>query len=211
MLPGQELAVHTDVPEFRGADRRRYPQWLMVVMLHSGLFERWRMPIATGISYFGDAVGGALSFWPGPAPTAPSDSLSTPQHGRRHRHRPGVPRRRPGRRRRRSGPAGLRRHGLVTGRRRWLDAARRRLRPARSYVPGRVRFSVSWKAYCFADEDERRLGATHRRPDARPDPRHARRGPRDLRHDRGPARQRSALARALVDGYIRFPAAAAGR
>src|SRR5207244_6920516 len=64
LLPGQELAVHTDVPEFRGADRRRYPQWLMVVMLHSGLFDGWRMPIATGISYIGDAKGGALSFWP---------------------------------------------------------------------------------------------------------------------------------------------------
>ena len=63
LLPGQELAVHTDVPEFRGADRRRYPQWLMVVMLHSGLFDAWRMPIATGISYFGDAGGGELSFW----------------------------------------------------------------------------------------------------------------------------------------------------
>ena len=39
LLPGQELAVHTDVPEFRGANRKRYPQWLIVVMLHSGLFE----------------------------------------------------------------------------------------------------------------------------------------------------------------------------
>jgi len=48
MVPGQELAVHTDVPEFRGANRKLFPQWLMVVMHHSGLFERWRMPIATG-------------------------------------------------------------------------------------------------------------------------------------------------------------------
>ena len=73
LLPGQELAVHTDVPEFRGANRKLYPQWLMVVMLHSGLFAPWRRKIATGIAYFGRAQGGALAFYPdgreGPART----------------------------------------------------------------------------------------------------------------------------------------------
>ncbi|HMJ75090.1 MAG TPA: hypothetical protein VK507_03910 [Iamia sp.] len=64
MVPGQELAVHTDVPEFRGADRKRLPQWLLVVMHHSGLFERWRLPIATGIAWFHDSDHGALAFWP---------------------------------------------------------------------------------------------------------------------------------------------------
>ena len=64
MVPGQELAVHTDVPEFRGADRKRLPQWLLVVMHHSGLFERWRLPIATGIAWFHDSEHGALAFWP---------------------------------------------------------------------------------------------------------------------------------------------------
>ena len=48
MVPGQELAVHTDVPEFRGANRKVVPQWLLVVMHHSGLFDEYRMPIATG-------------------------------------------------------------------------------------------------------------------------------------------------------------------
>jgi hypothetical protein len=47
LVAGQELAVHTDVPEFRGANRTLYPQWLMVVMHHSGLFDAYRMPIAT--------------------------------------------------------------------------------------------------------------------------------------------------------------------
>jgi hypothetical protein len=76
LLPGQELAVHTDVPEFRGADRRVCPQWLLVVMLHSGLFDAWRRPIATGISYFGECAGGALAFYPdgadAPARTIPA-------------------------------------------------------------------------------------------------------------------------------------------
>ena len=68
MVPGQELAVHTDVPEFRGCNRKVVPQWLLVVMHHSGLFDEWRMPIATGIAWFHDCDGGALAYWPdGPA------------------------------------------------------------------------------------------------------------------------------------------------
>jgi hypothetical protein len=64
MLPGQELAVHTDVPEFRGVSRKNLPQWLLVVMHHSGLFDPWRLSIATGISYFQDSDSGALRYWP---------------------------------------------------------------------------------------------------------------------------------------------------
>jgi hypothetical protein len=64
MVPGQELAVHTDVPEFRGANRKLVPQWLLVVMHHSGLFEAYRMPIATAISWFHDCDGGELAYWP---------------------------------------------------------------------------------------------------------------------------------------------------
>ena len=60
LTPGQELAIHTDVPEFRGADRKRMPQWLLVTMLHSGLFDDYRIPIATCVSWFGANPGGAL-------------------------------------------------------------------------------------------------------------------------------------------------------
>jgi hypothetical protein len=58
MVPGQELAVHTDVPEFRGCNRKVMPQWLLVAMHHSGLFDAWRMPIATGVAWFHDCEGG---------------------------------------------------------------------------------------------------------------------------------------------------------
>src|SRR6185503_4304384 len=64
LLPGQELAVHTDVPEFRGANRLAYPQWLMVVMHHSGLFADWRLPIATGVAWFSACGGGEFVFYP---------------------------------------------------------------------------------------------------------------------------------------------------
>ena len=72
MLPGQELAVHTDVPEFRGVSRKNLPQWLLVVMHHSGLFDAWRLSIATGISYFQDSDSGALRYWPDGPDAAPA-------------------------------------------------------------------------------------------------------------------------------------------
>ena len=75
LVPGQELAVHTDVPEFRGANRTKDPEWLLVVMHHSGLFERWRIPIATGVSWFHGCRGGDFAFYPdgpgGPPATVP--------------------------------------------------------------------------------------------------------------------------------------------
>ena len=64
LIPGQELAVHTDVPEFRGANRKVTPQWLLVTMLHSGLFDEWRIPITTCVSWFGKSKGGAFAFYP---------------------------------------------------------------------------------------------------------------------------------------------------
>ena len=71
MVPGQELAVHTDVPEFRGANRKVVPQWLLVVMHHSGLFDEYRMPIATAVAWFHDCDGGELAYWPDGATAAP--------------------------------------------------------------------------------------------------------------------------------------------
>lgn len=64
MLPGQELGVHADVPEFYGLSRDEVPEWLMVVMHHSGLFEDERVRIATAVSWFGHASGGEFCYWP---------------------------------------------------------------------------------------------------------------------------------------------------
>jgi len=55
---------HTDVPAFRGIDRTAYPIWLLVTMGRSGLFERWRTPIATGVSWFYAGAGGEFTYWP---------------------------------------------------------------------------------------------------------------------------------------------------
>jgi len=160
LVPGQELAVHTDVPEFRGANRKKHPQWLLVAMHHSGLFADWRMPIATAVAYFQDVRGGAFAFYPdgpdAPAYTVPvrrntavlldTDSVF---HGvDRVAEVPGdFPRLRPGMRLR------------YVGDRSWEvgpDEA-----PLARYGWDEIRFSVSWKAYCFRDEAERRAWREH--------------------------------------------------
>jgi len=204
LVPGQELAVHTDVPEFCGANRKIYPQWLMVVMLHSGLFAAWRRRIATGISYFGRARGGALAFYPDGRDGAPRTlearhntavvlDTDTVFHGvdRVEETQP-LPALRPG----------MQLHWDGEG---WRIGAADA--PLARYHWDAVRFSVSWKAYCYRDEGERRRVDEHR-DDLTLD-----RILDTLRADLGrrgvavPADEYE-LARLLIDTYIRFPAPA---
>ncbi|HUP85220.1 MAG TPA: hypothetical protein VM143_06095 [Acidimicrobiales bacterium] len=210
LLPGQELAVHTDVPEFRGANRRIVPQWLLVVMRHSELFEDWRMRIATGIAYFGEARGGDLAYYPdgaaGPAVvhrpahnTAALLDTDSVFHGvdRVEGDEEALSRLRPG----------MRLHH--DGDRRWTVRDDRGAVVA-EYGTDDLRYSVSWKAYCFADDDERDAWATHADDlaldvildvlvdDLR---RRGRLGP----DERRPAD--AALGKLLIDTYIHFPAA----
>jgi hypothetical protein len=160
LLPGQELSVHTDVPEFRGANRHILPQWLMVVMHHSGRFERWRMPIATGIAYFGTCEAGELAFYPdgadGPVQTfsARHDTaimLDTDSvfHGVDRVGRPDEV------------PEGLDDQTTLVheGNGTWSMVGDGEQLAA--YRDDRIRYSVSWKAYCFADGAERDAWADH--------------------------------------------------
>ena len=208
LVPGQELAVHTDVPEFRGANRTKDPEWLLVVMHHSELFDRWRMPIATGVSWFRGCRGGEFAFYPdgagGPPATVPAahntaividtDSVF---HGvdRVAQAAPAMP------------PFEIGMRLTFEGDDRWRvgfgDEAVAR------YHWDDIRFSVSWKAYCFADEAERRLVAEHGDDLTRE------RIMQDLLAD---LRRRGRLgdtvpdgtdlALLLIDEYIRFPAPA---
>lgn len=159
LLPGQELAVHTDVPEFRGANRKIVPQWLLVVMHHSGLFDRWRMPIATGIAYFGGGRGGELAYYPDTPAGAPA--TYTPRHNTAvvldtdtvfH----GVDRVL-------GDEAGI--AALRPGLRLFFDGSRWIVRDGDTdvvaYDTDDVRYSVSWKAYCFADDNERDAWSRH--------------------------------------------------
>jgi len=212
MVPGQELAVHTDVPEFRGANRKLLPQWLLVVMHHSGLFEEYRMPIATAIAWFHDCDGGELAYWPAGATAEPRrhrvayntamvlDTDST-FHGveRIANVEPGeLPRIR---------------HGTTLdalGNREWALRAADGSELAR-YRWDELRFSVSWKAYCFADDDERVAWRDHADDltvdlilDRLVDDLVARgRVEPDVARD-------DALGQLLIDEYIRFPNATVG-
>lgn len=57
-------AGHVDVPAFRGVDRTAHPVWLLAVMMRSGLFDSYRIPIATGVSFWYDGPGGGFTCWP---------------------------------------------------------------------------------------------------------------------------------------------------
>lgn len=210
LVPGQELAIHTDVPEFRGVSRTRHPQWLIVAMHHSGLFAQYRMPIATGVAWFHDCDGGEFAYYPAGAMGPPeahrvrfdtallldTDSVfhgvdpvgGRPVEGDVTALRPGM----------RLRFLGDRRWGVFDGERqvtshRWED----------------LRFSVSWKAYCFADDAERRAWAEH--SDDLDVETVVARLVTDLRA-RGRIDARPSdpeLVEIIIDEYIRFPAPAA--
>ncbi len=160
MVPGQELAVHTDVPEFRGCNRKVMPQWLLVAMHHSGLFDDHRMPIATGVSWFHDCDGGELAYWPHGAGgdarqhavrynTAVVLDADSVFHGV-DRIASDVPEMAPLR-------PGMRLEPVGGGR--WV--VRDGDEVAAEHAWDELRFSVSWKAYCFTDEDEQRTWRDH--------------------------------------------------
>jgi hypothetical protein len=202
LLPGQELAVHTDVPEYRGASRKIVPQWLLVVMHHSGLFDRWRMPIATAVTYFGEARGGAFAYFV-------DDEYRTFEP----RHNTGVVL-----------DTDSVFHGvdrvegdesalavLRSGQRlwhvgddRWELRARDGVEVLAPFATDELRYSVSWKGYCFADDAERDVWVSHADDltlEVILDTLVA-----DLDVER-PASD-AELGRLLIDRYIRFPASA---
>ena len=205
LLPGQELAVHTDVPEFRGLNRKLHPEWLIVVAHHSGLFDEYRMPIATSVSWYQNTQGGEFAFYPDgidrPAVaydvhfnTALVMDTDSVFHGVDRVEESGE-----------AMPKFLPRMRLhAEGNGAWVvrdgddEVAR--------YRWDEMRFSISWKAYCFRDEAERaawRTGTSALTFDGVLD-----RLCEDLRTrgrlgaERLPNRE---LAELLVDEYLKFP------
>lgn len=205
--PGMEHGVHTDVPEFRGCNRTKDPEFLMVVMHHSGLFDRWRMPIATLVSWWSHCEGGDFVYYAagpdGPPSTVPAKfntailtDTDTVFHGvdrvasAADAMDPIMP--------------GM--HLDYTGDGHW--DVRDGDRCIASYPWGEVRFSVSWKAYCFEDEAERRMVHEHTDDLTREQILHILVS--DLRErgrlgDAVPAGRDLALI--MIDEYIRFPPA----
>jgi hypothetical protein len=163
MLPGQQVALHTDVPEFRGIRQGRDPAWLSVAMHHSGLFDDWRIACATGVAWFGgEPQGGDFVFYPdGPyrrsvaVPVRHDTAIALDTDSVFHsvdrlaRVGPELP----------SLTAGMAlRYG---GDGAWvLDDGKREI--AR-YAWSDLRFSVSWRAHCYCDGDEERKVREHKR------------------------------------------------
>jgi hypothetical protein len=78
--PGTDFG-HTDVPEFRGMTRDRFPVALLHIMNRSGLFRRWQLDIATAVTWLWDGPGGDFVLWTG-GPDTPPERFTPPLTGR---------------------------------------------------------------------------------------------------------------------------------
>ncbi len=160
LLPGMELATHTDTPEYRGLSKKQVPEWLLVVMAHSQLFERWRIKIAASVSFFAPCEGGDFVLYPDgaagaianvPVETNTAVVLDTDEifHGV---ERVGSMET--------SAPPTEIGMGLTWTGETW-DVGFEGQEPVASYPWGGLRFSLQWKAYGYRDEAEKQLVADH--------------------------------------------------
>jgi len=209
LVPGQELAVHTDVPEFRGIHRKKDPQWLIVAMHHSGLFDRWRIRIATAVAWFGRPQGGEFVFYPDGAweqpvalPVKHNTAILLDTDSVFH----GVDRVTEAREPMPDLEAGM--QLVYDGDGRW-HVGRGEQVLAR-YGWDDLRFSISWKAYCYRDAAEQRRVHEHQEDLSRQQVldvliedlrKRGRVGPR-LPAD-------TELALTIIDEYIHYPPPAA--
>ena len=155
-LPFAQGGGHTDVPAFRGVDRRDTPTWLLTTMGHSRLFEEERIRIATAVAWFYEGADGGFDYWvdgPDAPPTVHEGRISNTaivgdNDFMYHRVRP-VGRREDGM------PTGLSLDSRLehVGGDAWriVDGDRALAEPTFSAL----RVSVSWKAYVFRSEEER--------------------------------------------------------
>lgn len=66
-------AGHVDVPAFRGLDRRNAPGWLLLALARAGVAVRWRLRVATAVSWLYRGTGGEFRYWP----SGPSSAAAT--------------------------------------------------------------------------------------------------------------------------------------
>ena len=205
-VAGQWLGPHTDITEFRGVSRSTTPQWLLICMHHSMLFDEWRLPIATAVCFFNVCEGGEFRVYPDGAAGAPITAPQRPNtgllmdtdsffHEVRPLHAPD------------GHPAPLERGQVLQfgNDRKWRVFSPDGTEVG-TYDWDTVRFSASWKAYCFRDEVERNAWSDHSNDLTIESI--TERLTEDLL-DRGFLSDRSAdnvtLARAIVDAYYHAP------
>jgi hypothetical protein len=161
-LPFPQGPGHTDVPAFRGVDRRSVPTPVLQVMGASGLFEHWRVEIATAVSWWYRGGDGGFEYWPdGPERSSQvheGEIFNTAIVGDNdfmfHRVRPvGAP------------SDGLPRGLSLETRLEWLGGDRWQVRDGEALIGqprwDELRISVSWKANVFRDTAAARLYRDH--------------------------------------------------
>jgi hypothetical protein len=63
-LPFPQGRGHTDIPGFRGFDRTTVPVAFLTIMGQSGLFEEFRVKVATAVAWFYEGDDGGFEYWP---------------------------------------------------------------------------------------------------------------------------------------------------
>ena len=206
LLPGQELAVHSDTPAFRGRDQTNTPEWLLVVMLRSGLFEDRRVRLGAGVVFLSSPEAGAFEVWeagpdapPTPVPARANTAVALDTDALFHGvARVGGP----------DAPAPPARIGADLT---WDAAAERWIlrhggTEIARYGWDEVRLSFQWKAKCYADEAEERAAAAN--ADALDDDAITALLVADMRAAGALGAELPAprqLAIAMIDHYVRFP------
>jgi hypothetical protein len=157
--PMPQNRKHTDVPTFSGVERSQYPAWVVNAMAMSGLFERWRVKVATAVAWYYDGPNGGFSYWPdgGDAPEVtiepPSNTAVVGDNDFMYHRVEAV---------------GDGRFELVpidsllsfdAGAARWRIA--KDDRTFGEYGRDDIRISISWKAECFHDADDARTFDEH--------------------------------------------------
>lgn len=171
-VPGQTVPHHIDTAYFWGADRFHVPQWLLAVMVFSGLWRDELVDQVQVVAYLHDWQasadrGGRLLYWadagtPGVIPPSPLSGVS--MDGSKIVHaaevfEPSVP------------PPRLnkdRRNVLSysPSSDRWAISADGEPVPDAEWATHDLRFSVVYRARCFASEQDKERFATQRRPSA---------------------------------------------
>jgi hypothetical protein len=157
--PMPQNRKHTDVPTFRGVERSEYPAWVVSAMAASGLFERWRVKVATAVAWYYDGPNGGFSYWPEGA-GAPAVTIEPPSNtavvgdNDFMFHRVEA--------------VGDGRFALVPidsllsfdgGARRWQITKEHR--DFGEFDRDDIRISISWKAECFHDAEDARAFDEH--------------------------------------------------
>ena len=82
MAPMESKATsHVDIPIFRGIQKPEYPVWMLHVMQRSGLFEHWKVKVATAVSWFYEGEGGSFDYW-ADGPDSPPHRIEAPLSNR---------------------------------------------------------------------------------------------------------------------------------